>query len=155
DNNGGEQQQQSSASGWTLNVKDATIPDNPASGQLHGADFQLKRTLFRNGNLRFISSDGQISLMIHNVGDSIANSSIEVQATSKDNAPKIEIAWKDGDENKTATFQDGYAMELKVDAAKGRRIRGHIYLCLPDDSKSYIAGTFTIIMPKPKPKAAK
>jgi hypothetical protein len=31
------------------------------------------------------------------------------------------------------------------------RIRGQIYLCLPDDSKSYIAGSFTVILPKPKP----
>jgi Domain of unknown function (DUF4190) len=152
-NDSDQQQQQPGASGWTLDVKDATIPSDPVSGQVHGKDFQLKRVLFRNGNLRFISSDGE-SVLIHNVGNSIANTDLEVQTSSGDNAPKIEIAWKDGDENKTATFQDGYAMDLKVDAAKGRRIPGQIYLCLPDDSKSYIAGTFTIVLPKPKPKPA-
>jgi len=152
DTNDNEQPQQPSASGWTLDVKDATIPENPVSGAIHGADFQLKRVLYRNGNLRFTSSDGQESLIIHNVGDSIANTGLEVQTTSVDNAPTIEIGWKDSDEDKTQTFQGGYAMELKFDAAKGRRIPGQIYLCLPDDSKSYIAGTFTVTLAKPKPK---
>jgi DNA-directed RNA polymerase subunit RPC12/RpoP len=137
---------------WTLDVKDATIPDDPASGQIHGSDFQLKRALFRNGNLKFISADGQESLTIYNLGQSIANTSLEFQTASDSSAPKVEIAWKDGDENKTASFQDGYAMELKFDNLRGRRIPGHIYLCLPDDSKSYLAGKFTIVLPKPRPK---
>ena len=137
--------------GWTLDVKDATIPSGPVSGKVHGADFQIKRALFRNGNLRFISSDGREFVMIHSLGESLEHRSLEYQTASGNDAPKTEIGWKDGDENKTATFQDGYAMELKFDAAKGRRIPGQIYLCLPDDSKSYVAGTFTVVLPKPKP----
>lgn len=140
--------------GWTLDVKDATIPSESVSGEIHGADFQLKRALFRNGNLRFVSSDGPEFLMIHSLGDSIENKSLEFQTASGNDAPKIEIGWKDGDENKTETFQEGYAMELKVAAAKGRRISGRIYLSLPDDSKSYIAGTFTVVLPRPKPRPA-
>jgi hypothetical protein len=90
--------------------------------------------------------------MIHGLGESIENKSMEYQTASGNDAPKIEIGWKDGDENKTATFQEGYAMELKFDAEKKRKIPGQIYLSLPDDSKSYIAGTFTVVMPKPKAK---
>jgi hypothetical protein len=146
------QHAQSNGAGWTLDIKDATIPAGPVSGQVHGADFQLKRALFRNGNLRFISEDGQEFLMIHGLGESVENKSFEFQMASGDDAPKVEIGWKDGEENQTATFPDGYAMELKFDGVKGRRLRGQIYLCLPDDSKSYIAGTFVMVMPKPKPK---
>jgi hypothetical protein len=140
-------------SGWTLDVRDVTIPGGGVSGTIHGSNFQLKRAIFRNGNLKFLSMDGQESVLIYNLGQSIENKSMEFQtASANDNdAPKIEIGWKDQGENKTETFQDGYAMELKFAAAKGRRIRGQIYLCLPDDSKSYIAGSFTVILPKPKP----
>jgi len=138
--------------GWTMDVANATIPDNPVSGQIHDANFQLKRAIFRNGNLKFISADGQESVLIHNLGGSLENKSLEFQTASGADAPNIEIAWQDDGENKTETFQDGYAMELKFDEAKGRRIPGKIYLCLPDDSKSYIAGSFTVILPKPKPK---
>jgi hypothetical protein len=150
------QQAQPAGSGWTMDVKDAMIPAAPVVGEIHGSNFQLKRALFRNGNLKFISADGQESLTIQALGGSIENRSLEFQTGSADDnhAPKIEISWKDGEENKTATFQDGYAMDLNFDAAKGRRIPGQIYLCLPDDSKSYLAGTFTVVLPKPKPKSS-
>lgn len=140
--------------GWTMDVTHATIPDDTASGEIHGTDFQLKRVLFRNGNLRLISSDGQDSVLIRSLGDSIANRTLELQTASGNDPPKIEIDWKEGEEKKSQTFQNGYALELKFDNARGRRIPGHIYLCLPDDSKSYLAGTFTIVLPKPRPKAA-
>jgi hypothetical protein len=136
-------------------VKDATIPDSLVSGKIHGGDFQLKRAVFRNGNLKFLSSNGPEYVLIYHLGQSIENKSLEFQTASAsgDDSPKIEIGWKDEDgQNQSDTFQDGYAMELKFDAAKGRRISGQIYLCVPDDSKSYIAGTFTIVLPKPKPK---
>jgi hypothetical protein len=144
--------QSGNGAGWTMDVKDATVPDNPVSGEVHGVDFQIKRALFRNGNLRFISADGQESLMIHDLGESIENRTMEFQLASGNDAPKIEIAWKEDEQNKSETYPDGYAMELKIGAAHGRKIPGQIYLCLPDDSKSYIAGTFTITLPKPKPK---
>jgi Domain of unknown function (DUF4190) len=149
---GSPAQKPSDGSGWTMDVKDAMIPAAPVVGEIHGSNFQLKRALFRNGNLKFISADGQESLTIQALGGSIENRSLEFQTGSADDnhAPKIEISWKDGEENKTATFQDRYAMDLNFDAAKGRRIPGQIYLCLPDDSKSYIAGTFTVVLPKPK-----
>jgi hypothetical protein len=153
---GSTEQAPSGGSGWTMDVKDAMIPAAPVSGEIHGSDFQLRRAMFRNGNLKFISVDGKGSLTIHDLGESIENGSLEFQTASADdsNAPKIEISWKDGAENKTATFGDGYAMELELGAAKGRRIPGQIYLCLPDDSKSYLAGKFTVVLPKPKPKPA-
>lgn len=154
DTNESQQAQSGNGTGWTLDVKDATIPASPVSGEIHGANFQLRRVLFRNRNLRFISADGQESLIIHDLGDSAENRSMEFQTASGNDAPKIEITWKEDGENKTETFENGYAMELKIDGARGRRIPGQIYLCLPDDSKSYIAGTFTITLPRPKPKPA-
>jgi uncharacterized protein DUF4190 len=138
--------------GWTLDVKHATIPGDTVSGEVHGMDFQLGRALFRNGIIRLISSDGQEWVLIHNLGDSIANDNLEFQTASGSDAPKIELGWKEGTDKKTEMFQDGYAMELNLGNAKGRRISGQIYLCVPDDSKSYIAGTFTVVLPKPKPK---
>ena len=138
-----------SSSGWTMDVKDAQIPGDPVSGEIHGANFECKRVLYRNGNLKFLSADGSY-LMIHGVGASIENSSFEFPSASVSDALRIEIAWKEDDQNQTEGFQDGYAMELKFDAAKRRKVPGQIYLCLPDDSKSYIAGTFTVVLPKPK-----
>ncbi|HTV40339.1 MAG TPA: DUF4190 domain-containing protein [Candidatus Sulfotelmatobacter sp.] len=145
------EQAQSNGPGWTMDVKDAQIPADPVTGEIHGSTFECKRVIYRNGNLRFISTDGGEYLLIHGVGSSIENNSLEFQTASGDDAPKIDIGWKDQGQNQTENFQDGYAMELKFGGAKKRKIQGQIYLCLPDDAKSYLAGTFTVVLPKPKP----
>ena len=145
-------QVQSAGPGWTMDVKDAQIPADPVIGEIHGASFDCKRVIYRNGNLKFLSADGGNFLMIHGVGASIENDSLEFQTALSDDAPKVEISWNDDQgQNETETFPNGYAMELKFGAAQKRKIQGQIYLCLPDDKKSYIAGTFTVVLPKPKP----
>jgi Domain of unknown function (DUF4190) len=144
----------SGGSGWTMDVKDAQIPDSPVSGQIHGQDFQFKRALLRNGNLKFTSANGSKYVIIHGLGMDIANKSFEMDTNTISNTLKVEISWDDNGHASTQTFDSFYAMELKFDAAQKRKIPGRIYLCLPDDSKTYIAGTFTITVPKPKPSPA-
>jgi hypothetical protein len=39
---------------------------------------------------------------------------------------------------------NGYALRLEFGADKDGRIPGKIYLCLPDDRKSWLAGSFTL-----------
>ncbi|MBI1830556.1 MAG: hypothetical protein HYR84_03785 [Planctomycetes bacterium] len=41
-------------------------------------------------------------------------------------------------------FVQDYAMKLEFDTAKDGVIAGRIYVCLPDDGKSVVAGTFTL-----------
>lgn len=151
------EQAQSTAAGpgWTMDVKDTQIPAAPVTGEIHGSTFDCKRVVYnmRTRNLRFLSPDGTY-LLLHDVGTSIENNSFEFPSASVSDPLKIEIGWKEEGQNQTASFQNGYALELKFGAAKRRKLQGQIYLCLPDDAKSYIAGTFTVVLPKPKPAAA-
>jgi hypothetical protein len=139
-------------SGWTMDVKDAPIPDSPVSGQIRGQSFELRKAIWHGSFLKFTSANGAEYVIIRGLGQRIANSDIEVEHDSSSDSPKVEIAWGENGQNNTQRFDAGYAMELKFDAVKRRRIHGHIYLCLPDDSKSYIAGAFTVVLPKPKPQ---
>lgn len=50
------------------------------------------------------------------------------------------------------SFTDGYAMKLQVSPVENGKFSGKIYLCTPDDLKSFVAGTFTADIKKPKPK---
>lgn len=145
-----EETVQSSSSAWTMDVKDAQIPDGSVSGEIHGQNFEFKRAILRGGNLKFISADGAEYVLIHGLGQDIANNTFEANTNSTSGNLKVEIAWGDNGQNNTQSFDMGYAMELKFDAAQKRKIPGHIYLCLPDDSKSYLAGNFTVFLPKPK-----
>ena len=137
--------------GWTLDVKDATFPDSPVSGTLHGADFTGKKIIYRNGNIRINSTVAGESLVIHGLGAALANSSYEFQPATDTNAPVIEITWSDGGESQRETFTNGYVMKLQFAKAVKRKVRAQIYLCLPDDSKSYVAGNFAVVLPKRKP----
>jgi hypothetical protein len=48
-------------------------------------------------------------------------------------------------------FDGGYAMRLEFGALANNRMPGKIYLCTPDETKSYIAGTFNVEIRRPRP----
>ena len=48
------------------------------------------------------------------------------------------------------SFDGGYAMRLEFSALANNRLPGKIYLCTPDEMKSYVAGTFNVEVRKPK-----
>jgi hypothetical protein len=48
----------------------------------------------------------------------------------------------------THLFPNGYAMTLELEERKGGKLPGKIYLCLPDDAKSFLTGTFVAAAPR-------
>jgi hypothetical protein len=145
-----EQQMEPSTSGWTSEISTLSFPDHPASGKLHGIDFDLKTATLRGANLRLNSENG-LSLDILGLDESIEGQSYEIQPADGGGAnPRVRMTWNEGDVIQTATYNKGYGMKLQFDQAVNRKVSGKIYLCFPDDSKSYIAGTFEVRVPKPK-----
>jgi hypothetical protein len=45
-------------------------------------------------------------------------------------------------------FPNGYSMTLELEPRKAGKLAGKIYLCLPDDQKSFLAGTFVAPAPR-------
>jgi len=45
-------------------------------------------------------------------------------------------------------FPNGYAMTLELEPRKAGKVAGKIYLCLADDQKSFLAGTFVVTAPR-------
>jgi hypothetical protein len=71
--------------------------------------------------------------------------------------PRVTLRWKDAAQKAVARVVDsGYALRIEFGAVAGSKLPGKIYLCLPDDPQSYVAGNFTadIIKPKPTTKPA-
>jgi hypothetical protein len=52
----------------------------------------------------------------------------------------------------SGTFIKGYALRLDWGQISGNRLPGKIYLCAPDETKSYVAGTFNADIRKARPK---
>jgi hypothetical protein len=141
---------QPDTAGWTMDVTDAQIPDGPITGEIHGQNFEFKRAILRGNSLKFTSADGAEYVVIRGLGAGVANQTFAADTNSPGGSLKVEIAWGENGQNNTQSFDSGYAMQLKFDSAQKRKVPGHIYLCLPDDSKSYLAGSFTVTLPKPK-----
>jgi DNA-directed RNA polymerase subunit RPC12/RpoP len=141
---------------WMLDLAAAT-PDAPVAGRIHGEDFIAERAIFQNGTLTFRAGNRgtvEFGLLINFSGtqaESLSGQSIHV-ATNADKAANIMLRWKDGDQQRKVNFTNGYAMRLEFEPLSGNRLSGTIYLCLPDDEKSYVAGTFRADVRRPKPK---
>jgi hypothetical protein len=144
----GNQQIEPAKSEWTSDISKAYFPDHPASGKLHGIDFAAKTVSFRNGDLKIRSANG-MQLDIFRLGASIEGHSYEIQPADGGNAnPHVKMTWNEGGVIQTATFSKGYGMKLQFDQAINRTVSAKIYLCFPDDSKSCVAGTFEVRLPK-------
>ena len=137
------------AAGWTSNTSTMPFPGQPVSGKVHGIDFTFKTAAFRGVNLR-LGSDRGLSMEILGLDQSIEGQNYQIQPADTGANPRIRMTWNDGGVVQTATFSKGYSMKLQFGPANNRRVAGKIYLCLPDDSKSWIAGTFEVRVPKPK-----
>ena len=135
-----------------------SIPDTPVAGRIHGQDFIMERATFSNGNLSVRSGTKgplEFGLQISFAGaqpESLSGHSINV-TTNADKAAKITLHWKD-DSGATQkdTYELGYAMRLQFGTFANNRLPGKIYLCAPDDTKSYLIGSFSAGVTKPKPK---
>ncbi len=136
-------------SGWTSDISKVSYPDHPASGKLHGIDFALKIATLRGANLRLNSENG-LSLDIFGLDESIEGQSYEIQPADGGVNPRVRMTWNEGGVVQTATYSKGYGMKLQFGQAINRKVSAKIYLCFPDDSKSCVAGTFEVRIPKPK-----
>jgi DNA-directed RNA polymerase subunit RPC12/RpoP/cbb3-type cytochrome oxidase subunit 3 len=144
------QQIEPAKSGWASDVSKISFPDHPVSGRLHGSDFTLKTVSFRNGDLKITSENGML-LDVFRLDESVEGQRYEIHSIDNDSTnPHIKMTWNEGDVVQTSTYIKGYGMKLQFDQAINRTISGRIYLCLPDDSKSYVAGTFKVRLPKQK-----
>ena len=92
-------------------------------------------------------------------GEELGGKSIEVASDRVPPLPKVVLLWKDNqDKTMRQTLNQGYAMKLAFGEVLDGRIPGRIYISLPDEFRSVIAGTFTADIrkpPPPKPKQPK
>jgi len=146
---------------WMLDLGAVTnFPATPAVGRIHGQDFICERAYMQNGALTLRSGTrgpAEFGVTINFSGaqaEALAGQSINV-TTNADTAARVTLRWKDGDQAAKENYENGYALRLEFGALAGNHIPGKIYLCAPDDLKSYVMGTFNAEIRKPKPPKQK
>jgi hypothetical protein len=86
-------------------------------------------------------------------GEDLSGKSVVVAATNPI-APRLVLRWKD--EQAQAQKQDlmsGYALKVVFGQALAGKISGKIFVSVPDEEKSFVAGTFEAEINKPQPAA--
>jgi hypothetical protein len=134
---------------WTTNLNQMTFPAHPVSGRIHGVDFTLKTATLKTVNLKLNSENG-LALEVLGLGKSPGGQSYAISQADDGDNPRVRITWNDGTTLQTVKFTTGYALKLDFSPAIGRKLSGKIYVCLPDDAESCLAGTFEVRLPQPK-----
>jgi hypothetical protein len=141
---------------WTLDLAQMKIPDAKASGKIRDVDFVLDKAELENGVLTlrqgkdfFPDAAVKVWLFLKDE-ETVEGKSFRITPNKGFGGPHLELNWKPKGQKgqpfpKSETFfSDKYAMILEFGKAKGNVIPGTIYLCVADELKSCVAGTFTL-----------
>lgn len=143
---------------WTLNLTNATIPEAVPAGSLHGSGFQCERVVLQGGNLSFRQGKhwppdlGLTVLLFAQQAEDLSGKTVEVSPDRTPPLPRLILRWKDEQQQGAKEeFLSGYALKLTFGPVANGRIPGQIYVSLPDEQKSFLAGTFAAEIRKPAP----
>ncbi|HEX5397956.1 MAG TPA: hypothetical protein VFY06_02800, partial [Verrucomicrobiae bacterium] len=141
---------------WTLDVKAADTPDLPAEGKVHGRPFKAERMILNSDGLtirtaQFPPEAGVTIYLRPNPIESLYGRSLLFE-TNMPGAPTVLLRWREQGREADQPENTGYALRLEFGQPAGNSIPGKIYLCTPDEFKSYVVGNFNAEIVKPKPR---
>jgi hypothetical protein len=140
---------------WTTDVDKMKFPEAPAVGKVQGADFVVDKVkLEATGALTLqqgteIIPDAAVIIFLPiKPGQSVEGTSYEFSAAKVEGEKRPPIHVKRRPSPKElpqgTAFADGYAMRLEFGKEKDGKVPGKVYICLPDEGKSFVAGTFIL-----------
>jgi len=143
---------------WSLNLTNAPFPAATAVGSVHGSGFACERATLEGGNLSLRQGKGWppdlgvTILLPFRAGEDFNGKTVEVAPDQPPPVPRVILRWKD-DRQQAArqNINGGYALKVVFGQPANGRLPGRIYLCLPDEAKSFVAGTFEAELRKPRP----
>lgn len=145
-----------------LDLSQAVIPDTTVSGTLRGTNFVCQRVTLQNGLLsirqgRTWPPELAVAIQLHaRQSEDLAGRSVEVAPDRLPPVPRVTLRWRDEEQKSVSqVFATGYALKLKFGAVEDKFITGRIFLALPDDYRSSIAGTFKAEILPPSQKSKK
>ncbi|MHB8534249.1 MAG: hypothetical protein ACYDBW_02250 [Sulfuricaulis sp.] len=126
------------------------IPSIPAKGEIHGMPFIVESSSIENGVLTLrlgkdVTADLEVRLMLSTPPWEVpAGKTFKVLGPAGAGAPQVVLAWKEPGQPAASEqkFTDKYKLLLDFGQEKNGKLPGKIYLTLPDEVKSNVAGTF-------------
>jgi DNA-directed RNA polymerase subunit RPC12/RpoP len=143
---------------WTLNLANAPFPDGTAGGRVHGSDFVCERAILEGRNLALRQGQGWppplgvVVILPPRPGGDWSGQTVEIAPDQPPPIPRVILRWRDGQQQPAKEeIRGGYALKVAFGQAVNGRITGKIYLCVPDEAKSFVAGNFDAEIRKPPP----
>jgi hypothetical protein len=136
-----------------MDVQAMGPPDAPVAGRVGGQELRPDKVeydgdvlTFRQGKEFF--ADREIKLV--GLGGPDLREGLKLVVTPDKefgpNVPHVHASWKKVGAAlpETQMHMGKYALKLEVGKPEGGKVKGKIYLCLPDASKSFLAGSFAL-----------
>ena len=149
---------------WTLDLTNLAFPETTAAGSIHGSGFRCEKAILQGGRLSLLQGEASpwdlavVVNLLARQGEELSGKGVQI-APERPRAPHVVLRWKDTERKvKSETISHGYALKLVFGEATNGRMPGKIYVCLPDEAKSFVAGTFDAEIkkaPPPKPRPSK
>ncbi|MCX7702247.1 MAG: hypothetical protein N2039_15330 [Gemmataceae bacterium] len=148
---------------WTMDPDKMKTPKDGLVGRLGGEPFRPDQVQFENQVLTFRSgkeflADQEVIIFLFADLKELTAKPMLVKPKRDfgDLAPHVHVhsKRKAGQAPDIGVYTDKYAMKLELKPEKDGQLRGTIHLCLPDDAKSFLAGTFTVTGSKEMQPAA-
>lgn len=149
---------------WTLDLTKAVIPENPVAGCVRGQGFFCERAILRGGQLSLRQGKvwpPDLGLSVHlfvQQAEDLSGKTVVVRPDRPPPLPQVVIRWKDErGQSLNERLDNGYALKLVFGQPADGKMPGRIFIALPDETKTFAAGTFEALIrkaPPPKPQVA-
>ncbi len=143
---------------WTLELTNTAIPDSRAAGSIRGMGFYCERAYLTGGHLLLRQGKGKTSDLALSIyfaaqqGEELSGKNFWIPTNRIPPVPKVVLRWKDDqDQSRNQTIAGGYALKVFFGQTNNGRIPGKLYIALPDNDNSFVAGLFEAEIRKPPP----
>jgi hypothetical protein len=135
---------------WKEDLADTNIPNRPAKGMIHGIPFTVEKAYVQNGILHLMLKEGPSAHLGFTIFMFLEEGAAPDRlrfylGTVNRSCPHVYMRYPVEGQKLPGkeTFTKNYAMKLEFGESENGEVPGRIYLCLPDEEKSFVAGTFT------------
>lgn len=131
---------------WTADLTKVVLPETPVGGKVIGEVVEGAGADLDGGTLTLRATNGpQGELSIYLFAQQPRDLSGKAFAIPRERPaprPRVELTWQAGTNRHRVTFEENYVLKMSFGQPINGRVPGEIYLSLPDDYKSFVAGRF-------------
>ena len=135
---------------WTDQFDELQLLDKPITGRLNGWKFTPGHAIWKGTELIFRQDGGEPEALELSLtfplkgGELVAGKSFELKTEGPPFSSPVQVLWND--EQGAAQFRafhSGYLLVVEFDQVSKETVSGRIHLCLPDPTRSWVAGQFS------------